>query len=294
MSVDPLTKDYPELTPYQFASNEPISNIDIDGLEAGGWELSSPLTGLKKEVLMRTDAPKINIRVRVAFFSVSPDRNKIQQIQHDKYRTRKFRELGYKDDGSEAAWMKLANNKTWTAFADNLAFPAMDAVALVDGLYLIKGLGKIGLKAIASNRFSTLGEIGEATRIGDIISENSYLPGSSGVYLGKSRMPEAQMRALSDQFGVEFAQIYTAGSGKNGGGGFYNLYSGTRNSVDIPNELGTFLVNHTHPGGNSLPSLWDVNYLKKMQLKGSPQKSSELLPRYQPSVRFNINTETIK
>lgn len=35
LSVDPLTKDYPELTPYQFASNTPIAAIDIDGEEAG-------------------------------------------------------------------------------------------------------------------------------------------------------------------------------------------------------------------------------------------------------------------
>lgn len=34
LSVDPLTKSYPELTPYQFASNRPIEAIDLDGLEA--------------------------------------------------------------------------------------------------------------------------------------------------------------------------------------------------------------------------------------------------------------------
>jgi hypothetical protein len=33
--VDPLARDYPELTPFQFASNTPIWAIDIDGLEAG-------------------------------------------------------------------------------------------------------------------------------------------------------------------------------------------------------------------------------------------------------------------
>jgi RHS repeat-associated protein len=33
-SVDPLTKKYPMLTPYQFASNTPIAAIDLDGLEA--------------------------------------------------------------------------------------------------------------------------------------------------------------------------------------------------------------------------------------------------------------------
>lgn len=34
LSVDPITKQFPELTPYQFASNTPILAIDLDGLEA--------------------------------------------------------------------------------------------------------------------------------------------------------------------------------------------------------------------------------------------------------------------
>jgi RHS repeat-associated protein len=34
MSVDPLTRQYTELTPYQYASNRPVASRDIDGLEA--------------------------------------------------------------------------------------------------------------------------------------------------------------------------------------------------------------------------------------------------------------------
>ncbi|MEN7549995.1 RHS repeat-associated core domain-containing protein [Rapidithrix thailandica] len=34
LSVDPLASSYPMLTPYQFASNMPVSAIDLDGLEA--------------------------------------------------------------------------------------------------------------------------------------------------------------------------------------------------------------------------------------------------------------------
>jgi RHS repeat-associated protein len=34
LSVDPLQKKFPELTPYQFASNSPIANVDLDGKEA--------------------------------------------------------------------------------------------------------------------------------------------------------------------------------------------------------------------------------------------------------------------
>ncbi|MEZ4939331.1 MAG: RHS repeat-associated core domain-containing protein [Saprospiraceae bacterium] len=33
LSVDPITREYPMLTPYQFASNRPIDGIDLDGLE---------------------------------------------------------------------------------------------------------------------------------------------------------------------------------------------------------------------------------------------------------------------
>jgi RHS repeat-associated protein len=33
LSVDPLVQEYPELTPYQFGTNNPILNIDLDGME---------------------------------------------------------------------------------------------------------------------------------------------------------------------------------------------------------------------------------------------------------------------
>lgn len=37
LSTDPLYKSYPQLTPYQFSSNSPITNIDLDGLEATNY-----------------------------------------------------------------------------------------------------------------------------------------------------------------------------------------------------------------------------------------------------------------
>ncbi|MBC7387785.1 MAG: RHS repeat-associated core domain-containing protein [Opitutaceae bacterium] len=40
LSVDPLIKKYPELTPYQFASNTPIQAVDLDGAESMfGWSI---------------------------------------------------------------------------------------------------------------------------------------------------------------------------------------------------------------------------------------------------------------
>ena len=46
LSVDPLGKDYPNFTPFQYAGNSPIGAIDLDGLE--GWELSTQLGILKR------------------------------------------------------------------------------------------------------------------------------------------------------------------------------------------------------------------------------------------------------
>ena len=45
LSVDPLYKDFPELTTYQFASNSPIESIDLDGLES----LSAIKSGLTRQ-----------------------------------------------------------------------------------------------------------------------------------------------------------------------------------------------------------------------------------------------------
>jgi RHS repeat-associated protein len=41
ISVDPLSKKFPMLTPYQYASNTPIQAIDLDGAE--GWSVSGIL-----------------------------------------------------------------------------------------------------------------------------------------------------------------------------------------------------------------------------------------------------------
>ncbi len=40
LSVDPLVNSYPWYTPFQFAGNSPVSNIDIDGLEEMHFNLT--------------------------------------------------------------------------------------------------------------------------------------------------------------------------------------------------------------------------------------------------------------
>ncbi len=45
LSVDPISVKYPELTPYQFASNRPIDGIDLDGLEYATFTVYLKLDG---------------------------------------------------------------------------------------------------------------------------------------------------------------------------------------------------------------------------------------------------------
>ena len=46
LSADPLGRKYPELTPYQFASNTPIQAVDLDGLEAAVLNYNYRVTAL--------------------------------------------------------------------------------------------------------------------------------------------------------------------------------------------------------------------------------------------------------
>ena len=44
LSVDPITREYPELTPFQFAGNRPIRAVDLDGLEPLDFNMGGYLT----------------------------------------------------------------------------------------------------------------------------------------------------------------------------------------------------------------------------------------------------------
>lgn len=76
LSVDPITKQYPELTPYQFASNTPIENIDLDGAERLNYRLSfnssgeliaqlQTATDIIEEVTVKGKDGKSRVEIRV-------------------------------------------------------------------------------------------------------------------------------------------------------------------------------------------------------------------------------------
>jgi len=67
LSVDPLTRKYAMLTPYQFASNMPIAAIDLDGLEA---RITINSSWFLKQIQKATDAGDIQEAERLTWAAV--------------------------------------------------------------------------------------------------------------------------------------------------------------------------------------------------------------------------------
>ncbi len=68
-SVDPLFKKYPELTPYQFASNNPVWMIEIEGLEGSAstspsQDIKNDKTGLTTGTTSATDNATTNTKIQ--------------------------------------------------------------------------------------------------------------------------------------------------------------------------------------------------------------------------------------
>jgi RHS repeat-associated protein len=80
-SIDPLTAQYPKLTPYQFASNTPIVAIDIDGLESdvdfdGVTPTEEPMSQTVEEGLAMANKfvlPSVSSKFKFQAYSVTVD-----------------------------------------------------------------------------------------------------------------------------------------------------------------------------------------------------------------------------
>ncbi|HHB52001.1 MAG TPA: hypothetical protein ENK75_02995 [Saprospiraceae bacterium] len=110
LSVDPLTSKFPMLTPYQLSSNNPILNVDLDGLEGVSYrvvkkdETTGEVTAIKRVV-------EVNIHLAVnkkgrkgAYSTESAEQLKTLM-------TTKYKEKGYLDDEGLPVEFKLNFNE---------------------------------------------------------------------------------------------------------------------------------------------------------------------------------------
>ncbi|MEO0970578.1 MAG: LamG-like jellyroll fold domain-containing protein, partial [Cyanobacteria bacterium J06639_18] len=101
LSVDPLTKSYPMLTPYQFASNMPIAAIDLDGQEAKVIIYSEEQFADIKKAYKKGDIQEVR---RIVSYSLHNQFVKSRQpgdVDYSSYAQRKFEKKWGKDHLSE-------------------------------------------------------------------------------------------------------------------------------------------------------------------------------------------------
>ena len=163
LSEDPLTKDYPELTPYQFASNSPIENSDLDGAES----LSEIKAGLAKKIEMQMrvmNFKQVDAQIKSQSFQAilrqpqlkpAPTLSPQEQKVHDAKRVQKLEASGYNADGSPRLLKRIEQSETAGKIWDKIVVPAM----YLDGVYgLYRGraslLGKQFLKTTAEETTS--------------------------------------------------------------------------------------------------------------------------------------------
>lgn len=102
LSVDPITVQYPELTPYQFASNTPIQAIDLDGLEAAGVGCGCPMYQLQSsEGMEQTGKAMIAVSEGVGIAAANSAKGLWNTVTHPK-------------QSIKNAWSAISNPvKTW-------------------------------------------------------------------------------------------------------------------------------------------------------------------------------------
>jgi len=110
---------------------------------------------------------------------------------------------------------------------------AEHAVATGFGVYSVYSMWKAGRSLPSCATAGTCTPAATAAAAEPLGTWAKTPRGSTGVQV-PGRLSPAQMEALTNRFGVEFALIYRTGPGANGGGGTYWLYSGTVNTVSIP------------------------------------------------------------
>ncbi len=174
--LDPLTDDYPHYTPYQYAGNEPIANVDLDGLEplpmvtvttyipkaasqgasVGSIALRVSLTAANTGLRMGLDGVNTKISPPRTFnntpapspssyLSPAPYRGVYEEARVAQKVKQGNLAAGLKEDGSETFLGKLASNKTFTGAADNLVFPAITLSGLISGAgEAIQGIKMVG------------------------------------------------------------------------------------------------------------------------------------------------------
>ncbi len=128
LSTDPLTGKYPWYTPYQFAGNSPIVNIDLDGLERVNISLFQALSSLGRPKLQKSE-----------WYQVANSPNWQTFVPAAKFNTDNNNPGAYQNIEDRHNWYVWATENTksvgnyWFAAAADVTSPTMVGGAEVTG-----------------------------------------------------------------------------------------------------------------------------------------------------------------
>jgi len=117
--LDPLMDDYPELTPYQYASNDPIGNIDVDGLftnPAQMWQCAG-------DVL--SDGIKIGNAVSIVNAAINIASRVVNNQLNNKTVNQGLSNIGVQKQIADAAYEYYQENKGQMGFLDYLTLGSL-------------------------------------------------------------------------------------------------------------------------------------------------------------------------
>ncbi len=140
LSVDPLTKSYPELTPYQYASNTPIQAIDLDGLEASKYVACGATTAAKAQaILAQRKAADIKRSQEAAARTALDNEKFVADQQAQKVEAERQAEVNANNPGNNGTLMGSMNNDqvrkaTVTTTTNTLAEEPVDPLDVVSAV----------------------------------------------------------------------------------------------------------------------------------------------------------------
>lgn len=135
-SEDPITEEYPELTPYQFASNRPVDGIDLDGLEFISHFRNSQAKyfAAQNELFLKSQREIYEEKQRASIRKVPVKVSNVSQAKKPSAAEReRNKNLAAAYKAAHPAPTKLEENKHFQKLAENIALPMVEA-AVLDGV----------------------------------------------------------------------------------------------------------------------------------------------------------------
>ena len=166
LSVDPLTKNYPELTPYQFASNSPIENSDLDGKESISETQHGLARQFEAQIQMKT-ALQTAHEQKIKYFTnpsnstqapsppylrTSSNLSPTEKTNAEVLFNINLQKEGYNYDLTKKPGTKLLDNKTFQNFSNNIALPVLEIASYTAGLGEAASLLKLSRALISTSK----------------------------------------------------------------------------------------------------------------------------------------------